>query len=386
MAELINHTAFPALLFDALDQNDAGFSVLAVRLSYDLNIRAEDGAAWLTFCKEQTPLCMADEHYAEPARSSVRTESDLSPYKPRLDVIVNGTAFAPGDKPEPAFGAAVRVYDRTTAVLVSGPRWWKRGVMGWSLTEPAPIALLDLRYELASGGLIEFGDKEFAAGFNNVGMGWYPAEFLREYKGDTLPAPQIESAEHRLRGISDALPATGFGFIGRGWRGRLEFGGTADAAWQEERHPLLPRDFRMDFWNGAPTVLQFPHPKPLSSVPIALQNFVPARDVPGQGIYLQVPVESVFALAGLASGVGLTRDLTLDTIVVDVNARRVYCTYRLALAEELDLMEVQLRYIAADDREHQRQLAARMNPDPATREFVPLPPSLMTQAAGPAHG
>lgn len=385
MAELINHTAFPALLFDALDQDDAGFSVLAARVSYDINIRAEDGAAWLTFSDPQTPLCMADEHYGEPARSSVRIESDLSPYKPRLDVVINGTAYAPGDRPASAFGAAVRVYDRASALLVSGPRFWKRGVVGWSLTEPAPIGLLDLKYEMASGGLLEVGDKEYAAGPNNVGRGWYPSEFLREFRGDTLPAPQIETAEQRVRGISDVLPAAGFGFIGRGWRGRLEFGGTADAAWQEERHPLLPRDFRMDFWNGAPTALQFPHPKPLSSVPIALQNLVPAREVPGQGIYLQVPVESVFALAGLASGVGLTRDLTLDTIVVDMNARKVWCTYRLALSEELELMEVQLRYIAADDREHQRRLAARMNPDPASREFVPLPPSLMTQA-GSAHG
>ena len=29
MAELINHTAFPALLYDALDQHDAGFSALS---------------------------------------------------------------------------------------------------------------------------------------------------------------------------------------------------------------------------------------------------------------------------------------------------------------------------------------------------------------------
>ena len=39
MAELINHTAFPALLYDALDQHDAGFSVLAAHVSYDLVIR-----------------------------------------------------------------------------------------------------------------------------------------------------------------------------------------------------------------------------------------------------------------------------------------------------------------------------------------------------------
>jgi len=387
MAELINHTAFPALLFDALDQHDAGFSVLAAQVSYDLVIRPEDGVASLQFCAEQAPLCMADEHYGEPDRTSTRLESDIAPYKPRLDVIVNGTAYAPGDKPVDAFGAAIRVYERTRSVLVSGPRQWMRGVTGWALTDPAPLCALALRYEYASGGLHRIEDRDYAASTNIVGTGWYPAEFLRQFKGELLPAPQIESYEHRLHGISDELPAAGFGFVGRGWRGRIEYAGTADAAWQAERHPLLPRDFRMDFWNGAPVAQQFEHPKPLGSVPIATQNLVPARDVPAQGVYFEVPVESVFALVGLQRGIGLTRDLTLDTIVVDMDARRVYCTYRLALAEELDIAEVQLRYIAADERDEQREKAARMNPDPAVREFVPLPPSLMQAPAGqPAHG
>lgn len=387
MAELINHTAFPALLYDALDQHDAGFSVLAAHLSYDLVIRPEDGAASLQFCKQQAPLCMADEHYGEPDRTSTRLESDIVPYKPRLDVIVNGTAHAPGDKPAAAFGAAIRIYERTRSVLVCGPRDWKRGVTGWNLTEPAPITVLPLRYDYASGGLHRIEDRDYAAATNVVGMGWYPPEFLRQFRGDHLPAPQIESYEHRLRGPGDELPAAGFGFIGRGWRGRIEYAGTADAAWQAQRHPLLPRDFRMDFWNGAPAEQQFPHPPPLSGVPIATQNLVAARDVPGQGVHFTVPVESVFALVGLERGIGLTRDLILDTIVVDMDALKVYCTYRVALAEELDIAEVQLRYIAADERDAQREKAARMNPDPAVREFVPLPPSLMTKPAGQAaHG
>ncbi len=387
MAELINHTAFPALLYDALDQHDAGFSVLAAHLSYDLVIRAEDGAATLRFCKEQAPLCMADEHYGEPDCTSTRLESDIVPYKPRLDVVVNGTAHAPGDQPAAAFGAAIRIYERTRSVLVCGPRDWKRGVAGWGLTDPAPIAALPLRYEYASGGLHRIENHDHAAATNVVGMGWYPVEFLRQFRGDRLPAPQIESYEHRLRGIVDELPAAGFGFIGRGWRGRIEYAGTADAAWQAQRHPLLPRDFRMDFWNGAPPEQQFDHPRPLGSVPIATQNLVAARDVPGQGVHFTVPVESVFALVGLQRGIGLTRDLILDTIVVDMDARKVFCTYRLALAEELDIAEVQLRYIAADERDAQREKAARMNPDPAVREFVPLPPSLMTKPAGQAaHG
>lgn len=379
MAEFLNHTAFPALLFDALDPADAGFSVLVAVVSYDLTLHP-DGSSTLQLSAEQTPLCLADEHYAEPDRSSTRRESDLATYKPRLDVIVNGTAHAPGDRPTAAFGAALRVYDSNRSVLVCGPRDWRRGLAGWSLGEPAPILALPLRYEYASGGLHAVEGRDLAAPANLVGMGWYPPEFLREFRGERLPAPQIETPEQPVRGIADALPAAGFAAIGRGWQGRIELAGTADAAWQQQRHPLLPRDFDMAFWNAAPVAQQFPHPAPLSQVPVVLQNFVPAREVPGQGVRVDVPVESLFALIGLQRGFGLTRDLVLDTILLDMDARKVHCTYRLALAEELGLAEVQLRYIAADEREQQRALAARMNPDPGVREFVPLPPSLLPPA------
>ena len=188
MAELINHTAFPALLYDALDQNDAGFSVLAARLSYDLAIRPEDGATTLTLCAKQAPLCMADEHYGEADRTSTRYESDIAPYKPRLDVIVNGTAHAPGDAATPTFGAAIRIYDRARSVFVCGPREWARGMAKWSLSNPTPITALPLRYEYASGGLHRIGDHDVAATTNTIGMGWYPAEFLHEFRGNRLPA------------------------------------------------------------------------------------------------------------------------------------------------------------------------------------------------------
>lgn len=377
MDPFINYTAFPAMLYEAIDQNDEGFTIVAARVTYDLLI-PDDGRARLKLSPTQSPLCKGDEHYGDPSKSSVMGESDLAPYKPKTDVVINAAAYAPGDKPAPFFGAAVQVGDQSKTVRVTGPRVWRHGLVGWSLEPPKPIASLDLRYEYASGGLYEVDGKVVASPANPVGMGWYPPEYLRQCKKTTLPAPQIESADKPISNIGEIVPPDGFGFIGRGWQGRIEYAGTMDEAWQEERHPLLPRDFRFEYWCGAQPALQLPHPKPLTEIPVALRYLVPASDVPNQAVIFDIPVETVFVFTTTDKGLGVTKDLLLDTVLIDMNARKVFCTYRVALSEELNLVETQLRYIAVDDRKAQQEQAAAMNPDPASHNFIPLPPSLMT--------
>lgn len=386
MQPFINYTAFPASLFDTIDQNDESFSIVAARVSYDLVLQ-RDGHAQLRFSPEQSPLCKSDEHYGDPVRTSIQYESDLAPYKPRTDVIINATAYAPGDKPAAVFGVAVRVGERTKLLRIHGPRVWRLGLTGWSIDAAKPIASLDLRYEYASGGFYEEKGKLLASPTNPVGMGWYPTEYLRHCKTDTLPAPQIESATQAIHSISKVVPPEGYGVIGRGWRGRIEHSGTADETWQKERHPLLPTDFRLDYWCGAHPDLQLPHPAPLTAIPVTLQNLVSSLEVPGQTVLFDIPVESLFVFTTTDNGIGIAKDLLLDTLLIDMPARKVFCTYRVALSEELNPVETQLRFIAANDRQAQREKAARMNGDPASRDFIPLPPSLMgAPERGKRHG
>ncbi|WP_076902363.1 DUF2169 family type VI secretion system accessory protein [Burkholderia pseudomallei] len=96
--EFINHTPFPALAFAGVDTREQEFHVVALRQTLTWN--ETDG---LHFSDEQQPLCEADEFFGENVQGSVRQESDLCPYKPRCDVIVNATAYPPrrpdGDVP-----------------------------------------------------------------------------------------------------------------------------------------------------------------------------------------------------------------------------------------------------------------------------------------------
>jgi hypothetical protein len=148
--EYRNLTSFPSLAYEAVDQYDQEFHVAVMRVMMEIG---QDGV--LAVAGEQPPLVVTDEYYGELNKSSVKQESDLAPYKPRSDVIVIGTACAPGLKPVPRFEANIKINGSSTLdkqLAITGPRYWEKREAGWVLTEPAPIISLPLRYEYAYGG------------------------------------------------------------------------------------------------------------------------------------------------------------------------------------------------------------------------------------------
>lgn len=91
--EFSNHTPFPALAFESFAPDGASFHTVVLRQTFELR----DGA--LVLAQEQMPLATSDRFHGEPNQSSVAEESDLAPYKPLCDVLINGTAYAPqGDR------------------------------------------------------------------------------------------------------------------------------------------------------------------------------------------------------------------------------------------------------------------------------------------------
>ena len=374
MENFANYSAFPALLFESLDQHDHGFNVLVARVSYDLDIITGK----LTLCEDQGELFEQDYYYDEPGTSSVRFESDLAPYKPRLDVVINGTAWAPEDKPVRHFTVGARIGDFTRLLNVYGPREWRKMVATWQLTNGKPVTHVDLRYEFAQGGFyrLEKGE-ELASSFNSVGIGWLPAKAQKELKLQHLPAPQFELLPNPVKNIEDENLPAGFGFYGRGWHPRITFAGTYDEAWKQYRHPFLPADFRFDYWCGAHPWMQFPLPKPMTHIPVTLKNLISHQEKSGQQIDFSVPVETLFAFVTTQQGAGVTYDLQLDTLVIDLPTRKVHCSYRAVFSEQLEPAMTELRFIAMDARKVMMQRAQQQLNDSQTDRFVPLPPSLL---------
>ena len=151
--QLVNHTPFPAMTFEARDRDDRPWHVLVLRATMTLK------PPHPRLAQAQRPLVLADTHHGAPGESSTREESDLAPFKPATDVLVHGTARAPGGVAAPAWETSVTVDDRQSRVRVTGPRAWLREDGRWRLTEPEPAVAVPLRYELAYGGTAREGDR-----------------------------------------------------------------------------------------------------------------------------------------------------------------------------------------------------------------------------------
>jgi hypothetical protein len=90
--DFVNHTPFPALAFEGIDQHDQAFHVIALRQTLSF------ASGKLEYADAQEPLCEQDAYFGAMNESSLRQESDLCQYKPKCDVIVNATAYAPQGK------------------------------------------------------------------------------------------------------------------------------------------------------------------------------------------------------------------------------------------------------------------------------------------------
>jgi len=232
--EFVNYTPFPAMAYQALDQHEQCFHVVALRTTSEIKTYGT-----LQFTPEQAPLAVSDEYHGEMNKSSVRQESDLAPFKPKCDVIVNGKAYAPAGRAARRFTAGIRVagpkqprplpprpqglnptmppapaavaawqraviearanplpgpviLDRHLAVC--GPRYWEKGSFGgWALASPEPIVSLPLRYEYAYGGQCRIGPED-PAGRHVEPKYRLTAEQRREHPDGPHKAPVAHGA------------------------------------------------------------------------------------------------------------------------------------------------------------------------------------------------
>jgi hypothetical protein len=373
--QLINSTAFPALAFQSTDQHGQSFHVVVMRATFEIQA---DGT--LEPSPEHEPIVLTDEYFGEMNKSSVRQESDLVHFKPKCDVIVNATAYAPGGVASLGFVAGVKIngppHDNGVAgplilekkLLVTGPRFWEKGLLGkWTLNSPTtPISSLPIRYDYAFGGecRVEIDDPngsriktEFrlspeqrschpdgqdlaplahASCENNpLGIGFAEEWYLKATKRKTIPAPQIDDPKNPASFFGNNYPPQGFGVITKAWRQRLELAGTYDDAWLETRWPDLPEDFELSYWNGAHPDMQVPYLN--GDEEITLTNLTP-----GGLLNFTLPGDPPVVTVGFESGQTATVPAKLDTLIIDPDLLKASLVWRVVMPTipEILLMEI----------------------------------------------
>lgn len=249
--------------------------------------------------------------------ASLRYEDDLAPFKVCTDVIVQGTAYAPGGQRAPAWRAGVRVGAVRKHVTVTGPRAWVHApLLGWSLTPIVPVRSVPLRYELA------FGGEGFEA--NPVGIGYRDPRTADT--AQIVAAPQLLREDGSAPVFGEPYPVEGFGAIARTWQPRRARAGTFGEAWATQEGRRLPDDFDGAYWNAA-------HPDLCADGFIRGDEEVALTALHPEHAELSFRLPSLIVAAGAvhASGLRQASPMRLDTVFIDTDALRVELSWRTAL-------------------------------------------------------
>lgn len=242
-----NPTPYISETYPAQDKDGKPLAVTVIKATFGFSAKGEVGVAG-----KQVGLWMGDEYVGAAGVSSVRYGSDLSPEKTGTDIVLNGHAYAPMNRPVPRLQAGLKVGRVSKAVTVTGDRFWQVSMGMVSATKPVPFVKMPLSYERAFGGEDRFHDSEKkwqVCKENPVGTGFR----VRRKKEaiDGLKLPNIEHPKALMRKWNDQPPPTGFGFVAPFWEPRASLCGTYSKAWENERRPLLPMDFDPKFYNAA---------------------------------------------------------------------------------------------------------------------------------------
>lgn len=305
--ELINRTPFSAATHVQMDP--AGQEVLVVVIC--ATFQAPDPSGPVCLAKDQEPIRPIDQHRGNPASSSIAVESDISPIKTRVDVLVEATAQAPGGALATDLRVELRVADIHKRLRVVGNRSSLRD------THVLPFSAMPIIYERSLGGHNKKGEwcRE-----NPVGLGWKGASSADPAMNSLTP--NIEYADlHDARRGKFTL-AAGLGPIARSWFPRLSFAGTYDKEWLESTWPLSPIDFDPLFYQAAPLDQQTERVLGGELVELShvtsdgLWRFrLPTLDVPMHAVY-EDRVESL--------------PVRVDTVAIDANRGIVNLKFRLS--------------------------------------------------------
>lgn len=313
MLELVNETPYEAERAVLVDLDGSEIWVLAVKATFMVG-------ETLTLADEQEKVCLVDEYFGEPGRSSVKYEGELVFRKPGTDVIINGHAYAPKDRPTTRLDVDLNIAGRRKTIRVNGNRVWTGGAAGLSMTSPEPFRTMPLVYERAFGGTDTRSEnpKEHAAEYRNpIGAGF--ATTRASLNG--RPLPNLEDPADEVTSWNSRPNPVGVGFTAKHWEPRRRYAGTCDDGYIRHRLPLYPLDFDLRFFQGAWSDLVFtPHLR--GGEAFELHHVTP------EGYFGFVLPRIVLGFRTLIGTEWIDHRATLGSVVIEPDARRVMLTFQ----------------------------------------------------------
>ncbi|SAL23756.1 DUF2169 family type VI secretion system accessory protein [Caballeronia telluris] len=268
--ELINATRMVAGYTMGTEPSGRESLIVVVKGTFRLPAPGEA----VRLAEEQLPLVMADTFTGQPGYSAPYYEVDYAPHKPRCDVLLSGSAHAPGGRPATRVPVGLRVGNMTKQFAVIGDRVWQAGATRIDVSAPVPFVSKPITYDVAFGGVDqEHDDPMQHAAFmaNPVGRGF--RRHLRRDWVDGRLLPNTEELNRPVMRPDEVYRPMSFGVVGRGWTPRLGYAGTYDDEWLEKHFPFLPPDFDERYYSAAPEDQQLA--MPVGGVEVRLVNLTP---------------------------------------------------------------------------------------------------------------
>jgi hypothetical protein len=349
---LLNGSGMAAGYTVALDKEGYEHVVVVVKGTFTLPRPGETPK----LAEEQVPLVDADQFTGEPGRSATLVECDYVLEKPYCDVLLNGSAHAPGGRPVERIAVGLQVGAMRKSFVVWGNREWRASGVGYAPSEPEPFTRLPISYDNAFGGTDErMRDPAQIRSYlpNPIGRGWHHHIYRELLIG--APVSNTEEIRDPVRDPGGRYRPMAFGPIGRGWPSRIGYAGTYDQHWTDNVFPFLPADFDSRYFQCAANDQQVPHLR--GGEPVVMINLTPDERREFALPAVDTPVVFIRSRFDRVERVGV-----LDTIAFEPDAQRFSMVWRASLPLQRDIFEVPSAVVGRMPGPWWRSLSLGMTP------------------------
>ncbi|MES9941151.1 MAG: DUF2169 domain-containing protein [Candidatus Thiodiazotropha sp. 6PLUC2] len=309
-----------------------GHELLVIITKGTFNIPKQGEFAELT--EKQKPLVIADLYSGEPGYSSPLYELDYAPFKRHCDVLLLGSAYAPGGTPVTNVDVNLKLSTLNKSFRVTGSRNWEAGKFAIRPGYPAIFDKMPISYDQAFGGIDNHHkniNKHSAFMKNPVGRGYHLQ--LNKSFIDGSPMPSTEQLNQPVTIPNGQYIPMSFGPVGRYWTPRLALAGTYDEAWVNNKYPLPPADFDTAYFQAAPVDQQIPYPQ--GGETVFLQNLTPQGETIFNLPEIEMPVTFFYK-----GGKQVKKSAFIDTITLEPDESLFTMTWRTYIPLTDSILEI----------------------------------------------
>ena len=252
---------------------------------------------------------------------------DFADWKPNAEVMLRGTCHTPHAKPLDVCPVRFSVGTRSKTLRVVGRRMWTDDARDAAMSKPVPFTKMPVDYAHAYGGA------GYAA--NPAGTGVSAREL-----------PNVEHAGKVIQKRRDDPGPAGFGPLNPAWPQRApKVGKKYDARWKKDRFPYYAEDFDWTYFNAAPADQQL-EGYLRGNEKMSFQNLHPDEAV------FETSLPGIRVRAFVKDFEQRFREvpMRLDTLFADLDAGKLYLTWRGLDAIQTDDMKDVLWALVASEK------------------------------------